>query len=422
MPGFLKDIFSKDHKRVYGIREFLKYIGPGLLVTVGFIDPGNWASNIAAGADFGYSLLWIITLSTIMLIVLQHNVAHLGIATGLCLSEATTKYTKRWVSKTVLSSAVMVAVSTALAEILGGAIALQMLFHIPLKVGAIIITVVVIYMMFSNSYRRIEKWIIGFVSIIGASFIYELTLVDIPWGEAARSWIQPSFPEGSMLIIMSVLGAVVMPHNLFLHSEVIQSRQWNLEDEKVIKKQLDYEFGDTLFSMIIGWAINSAMILVAASVFFSNNTKVTELQQAEELMRPMLGNAAAIVFAIALLFAGLASSVTAGIAGGSIFAGIYGEPFNLKDNHTKLGVAITFLFALMIIFFIGNPFKGLIISQMMLSVQLPFTIFTQIYLTSSKRVMGKYVNTMRTKIILTLIGIVVTLLNIALLFSVFFYF
>lgn len=422
MAGFIKDIFRKDHKHVFGIREFLKYIGPGLLVTVGFIDPGNWASNIAAGSYFGYSLLWIITLSTIMLIILQHNVAHLGIATGLCLSEATTRYTKKWVSKPVLGSAVMVSISTALAEILGGAIALQMLFNIPLKLGAIMVTLLVTYLLFSNSYKRIEKWIIGFVSIIGISFIYELTLIDIPWSQAVQSWIQPSFPEGSMLIIMSVLGAVVMPHNLFLHSEVIQSRQWNLEDEKIIKKQLDYEFGDTLFSMIIGWAINSAMILVAASVFFSNNMRVTELQQAKEMMHPLLGNAAAIVFAIALLFAGVASGITAGIAGGSIFSGLYGEPFNLKDNHTKLGIGITFVFALLIIFFISDPFKGLIISQMILSIQLPFTIFTQIYLTSSKKVMGKYVNTGRTKIVLLLIASIVTVLNIGLLYSIFVHF
>ena len=213
-----------------------------------------------------------------------------------------------------------------------------------------------------------------------------------------------------------------MPHNLFLHSEVIQSRQWNLEDEKVIKKQLDYEFGDTLLSMIIGWAINSAMILIAASVFFGNHIKVTELQQAKEMMQPLLGDAAAIVFAIALLFAGVASSITAGIAGGSIFSGLFGEPFNLKDNHTKLGIGITFVFALLIIFLISNPFKGLIISQMILSIQLPFTIFTQIYLTSSKRVMGKYVNTIRTKIVLLLIASVVTILNIGLLYSVFVYF
>jgi len=419
MANFFKDILRKDHKPIFGAREILKYIGPGLLVTVGFIDPGNWASNIAAGADFGYTLLWVITLSTIMLIILQHNVAHLGIATGLCLSEAATIYTKKWISKPILSTAVMASISTALAEILGGAIALNMLFHIPIKVGAVMVTVLVTILLYSNSYKRMEKWIIGFVSIIGLSFIYELTLIDIPWGEAATSWIQPSFPQGSILIIMSVLGAVVMPHNLFLHSEIIQSRQWNLEDDKIIKKQLDYEFADTIISMIIGWAINSAMILIAAATFFSNKVHVTELQQAEEMMRPMLGNAAAVVFAIALLLAGIASSVTAGIAGGSIFAGLYSEPYNIQDNHTRLGVGITYLPALLLILFIGDPFKGLIFSQMILSIQLPFTIFLQIYLTSSKKVMGKYANTGRTTFILIFIATIVTALNLALMYSLF---
>jgi manganese transport protein len=420
MPGFFKDLLKTDHKPAHGLREILKYIGPGLFVTIGFIDPGNWASNIAAGSGFGYTLLWVITLSTIMLIILQHNAAHLGIATGLCLSEATTLHTKKWISKPVLSTAVMAAISTAMAEILGGAIALNMLFHIPVKLGALMVAILISYMLFSKSYKRIEKWIIGFVSIIGLSFIYELTLVDIPWREAATSWINPQIPHGSMLIIMSVLGAVVMPHNLFLHSEVIQSRQWNLENEKTIKKQLDYEFADTLFSMVIGWAINSAMILIAAATFFNHNVPVTELQQAEEMLHPLLGNSAALVFAIALLFAGIASCITAGIAGGSIFAGFYGEPYNMKDNHTRLGVIITFATALLLIFIIDNPFKGLIISQMVLCVQLPFTIFIQIYLTSSKKVMGKYVNTGRTKFILVLIGTIVVSLNLGLLYYLLF--
>jgi manganese transport protein len=420
MIQFFKDILSKDHKPVFGAREILKYIGPGLLVAVGFIDPGNWATNLDAGSAFGYELLWVITLSTIMLIILQHNVAHLGIASGLCLSEAATIHMKKWISKPILSSAVMAAVSTALAEILGGAIALQMLFHIPIPIGAILVTAMVSFLLLSNSYKKIEKWIIGFVSLIGISFIYELTIVHVPWAEVTRDLVTPSFPAGSMLIIMSVLGAVVMPHNLFLHSEIIQSRQWHLENEKIIKKQLHYEFADTLFSMLIGWAINCAMIIVAAYVFHNNKIHVTELQQSEEMMRPLLGNTAAIVFALALLFAGIASSVTAGMAGGSIFAGLYGEPYNIKDNHTKLGIGITYFFAFLIILFIGDPFKGLIISQMVLSIQLPFTVFIQIYLTSSKKVMGKYVNTWRTTTMLIIIATIVIVLNYALLYDLFF--
>jgi len=390
--GFFRDLKRKDHKPSFGALDIFKYIGPGLLVTVGFIDPGNWAANIATGSEFGYTLLWVVSLSTIMLIVLQHNVAHLGIATGLCLSEAATIYLKPWISKSVLSFAVLASVSTSLAEILGGSIALNMLFDVPIKIGSILVTVFVIIMLFTNSYRKIEKWIIGFVSIIGLSFLYELFLVKVDWVLAGISWVKPSFPEGSILLIMSVLGAVVMPHNLFLHSEIIQSRQWNLQDEKIIKKQLRFEFADTLFSMIIGWAINSAMILLAAATFFTKSQKVDELQQAESLLEPLLGSNASVVFAVALLFAGVASSITSGMAGGSIVSGMYKEPYDVKDNHSRIGVVISLVAALILIFFISNPFKGLILSQVFLSVQLPFTVAMQIYLTSSKKVMGKYAN------------------------------
>lgn len=187
----------------------------------------------------------------------------------------------------------------------------------------------------------------------------------------------------------------------------------------VIKKQLKYEFLDTLQSMIIGWAINSAMILMAAATFFENKIEVSELAQAEVMLKPLLGNAAALIFAIALLFAGIASSITAGMAGGSIFAGIFGKPYDINEKHTKIGILITMVVGGIIIFFISNPFEGLIYSQMLLSVQLPFTIFTQIYLTSSKKVMGKYANSKLDKIMLWVIGIVVAVLNIALLASYF---
>jgi manganese transport protein len=355
-----------------------------------------------------------------MLIVLQHNVAHLGIATGLCLSEAASIYIKSPFSKFILGSAVMASVSTSLAEILGGSIALNMLFAVPVKIGALLVTVFVIIMLFTNSYSKIEKWIIAFVSIIGLSFLYELFLVDVDWVTAGISWVKPSIPEGSMLLLMSVLGAVVMPHNLFLHSEIIQSRQWNLQDEKIIRKQLKFEFADTLFSMIVGWAINSAMIIMAAAIFFTHKIKVDELQQAESLLRPLLGTNASVVFAVALLFSGVASTITSALAGGSIFSGIYKEPYNIKDSHTRTGIFVSLLGALIIIFFIGDPFKGLILSQVFLSIQLPFTVAIQLYLTSSKRVMGKYVNSSFLIVLLLLIVSVVVFLNLKLVLSIIF--
>lgn len=417
MFKILRNIDKKGYKPQHGALDIFKYIGPGLLVTVGFIDPGNWASNLAAGADYGYALLWMVSLSTIMLIFLQHNVAHLGIATGLCLSEATMIYIKPAYSKLILSSAMLASISTSLAEILGGAIALNMLFDLPIRAGALLVTIFVIIMLYTNAYRMIEKWIIAFVSVIGLSFFYELSLVDIDWNSAMAGWVTPSFPEGSMIVIMSVLGAVVMPHNLFLHSEIIQSRQWNLKDDKIIRKQLKYEFLDTFISMIIGWAINSAMILLAAATFFKTKTPVTELEQANHLLAPLLGDHAAVVFAVALLFAGLASTITSGMAAGSIFAGMFKEPYDIKDNHSRLGVAISLLLALAIIYFISNPFQGLIISQMILSIQLPFTIFSQVYLTSSSKVMGKYKNSPLSKYTLYAMGGIITILNIALFIS-----
>ena len=419
MFKFLRNIDRKGYKARYGGLEIFKFIGPGLLVTVGFIDPGNWASNLAAGADFGYTLLWMVTLSTLMLILLQHNVAHLGIATGLCLSEAAAIHIKRRYSRLILSSAMLASVSTSLAEILGGAIALHMLFHIPLRAGALLVTIFVIILLYTNSYKMIEKWIIAFVSVIGLSFLYELSLVNIDWDSAVKSWVVPAFPSGSMVIIMSVLGAVVMPHNLFLHSEIIQSRQWNLRDEKIIKKQLKYEYLDTIISMLIGWAINSAMIILAAATFFKTNNRVTELEQANSLLTPLLGNHAAFVFAVALFFSGIASTVTSGMAAGTIFAGMFKEPYDIKDNHSRLGVMISLVLALCIIFLISNPFNGLIISQMCLSIQLPFTIFLQVYLTSSQKVMGVHKNSYFSKILLYGIGGIVALLNIVLFISMF---
>lgn len=417
MQNIFKDLRRRDHKRYLGGLDVFKYIGPGLLVTVGFIDPGNWASNFAAGSEFGYSLLWVVTLSTIMLIVLQHNVAHLGIVTGLCLSEAATKYAPKWLSRPILGTAVLASISTSLAEILGGAIALQMLLDIPIIWGAVLTTVFVLIMLFTNSYKKIERAIIAFVSVIGLSFIYELFLVQIDWPMAAKGWITPAIPQGSLLIIMSVLGAVVMPHNLFLHSEVIQSHEYNKQDDASIKKVLKYELFDTLFSMFVGWAINSAMILLAAATFFRSGIQVEELEQAQSLLEPLLGSNAAIVFALALLMAGISSTITSGMAAGSIFAGIFGESYHIKDSHSQVGVVLSLGIALLLICFIDNPFKGLIISQMILSVQLPFTVFLQVGLTSSRKVMGDYVNSRWSTFVLYAIAVIVSVLNIMLLFS-----
>ncbi|MDA8239530.1 MAG: Nramp family divalent metal transporter [Nitrospiraceae bacterium] len=405
---------TDKHAPKFGGLDILKFVGPGFLVTVGFIDPGNWASNVAAGSQYGYSLLWVVTLSTLMLIVLQHNAAHLGIVTGLCLAESSTKFLGRRTGRLFLGSAMAAAAATAMAEVLGAAIGLNMLFGLPLKAGATVTAVSAGYLLFSNGYRRLEKWIIVFVSVIGFSFLFELSLVHIGWNAALKGWSVPSVPTGSLPIVMSVLGAVVMPHNLFLHSEIIQSRQWNRKGEEIIGMQLKYEFADTLLAMIVGWAINSALIIIAATIFYSRGMVVTDLAQADITLKPLLGDAAHIIFAVALVLAGFSSSVTAAMAGGSIFAGIFGEPFDISDNHSRAGAAITFSGAVLIVLFLRDAFSGLIWSQTVLAVQLPWTIFSQISLTSSEKVMGKHVNSPTDNVLLWSTAAIVSFLNIML--------
>lgn len=413
----MKTIFSKTKRLFSGTNHLLRYIGPGLLVTVGFIDPGNWAANLAAGSSYGYSLLWVVTLSTMMLIVLQHNSAHLGIVTGMCHAEAAEKYIHPWISRPLLVSAILAAISTALAEILGGAIALNMLFHLPLRIGAVLTTGLVFFLLYGSSYNKLEKIIIGFVSLIGLSFLAELIIVKWNFVAAASGAFVPSAPLGAMPLIMSVLGAVVMPHNLFLHSEVIQSRQWRQEGEPSVARHLKFEVFDTFFSMVVGWAINSAMIILAAATFFQSGINVDSLDHAEAMLRPIAGPISSVIFALALLFSGIASSVTAGMAGGTIFTGMFGKSYDVKDRHTAIGIAVTLLGGLFAIFFIKSSFQALLLSQMFLAIQLPFTVCLQIYLTSSKKVMGKYANPKPELITLCFIAGIVIVLNVMLLIS-----
>lgn len=206
-----------------------------------------------------------------------------------------------------------------------------------------------------------------------------------------------------------------MPHNLFLHSEIVQSREIPQKGDDRVRHMLKYELFDTLFSMIIGWAINSAMILLAASTFFSQGQHVDELSQAQAMLQPLLGNNAANIFAIALLLAGISSTITSGMAAGSIFSGLFGESYNAKDAHSVVGILLSLGVALLVIFFIGDPFKGLLVSQMVLSVQLPFTVFLQVSLTSSVRVMGKYANRPWNTAFLYGLAALVTVLNVWLL-------
>ncbi len=415
MLEYLKERFGGEKTGGHGGLEILRHIGPGLLVTVGFIDPGNWATNMAAGSTYGYGLLWVVTLSTVMLIVLQHNAAHLGIVTGTCLAEATRRHLPGWASRLVLGSAWLACAATAVAEILGAAIALQMLFGLSLRVGCVIVAAASAAMLFTSSYKRIERWIIAFVSIVGCSFLAELALVDVDWGAAAVSWVSPQAPAGSAAIIASILGAVVMPHNLFLHSEVIQASHYEEQGEGVVEERLRNELLDTLLSMGIGWAINSAMIILAATTFFEQGVIVDDLAAAAATLSPILGPASSTIFAVALLFAGLSSCVCAGMAAGTVSAGMFGEEYDIHDRHSSIGVGLALLGACATCTVIPNAFQGLVMSQTLLSLQLPITVLVLIGLTSSRHVMGRHANSRPLKCALFAIAGVVCVLDLALL-------
>jgi manganese transport protein len=397
--------------------QFLQYLGPGFIVTVGFIDPGNFATNASGGASFGYQLLWVITLGTLMLILVQHMAAHVGIQTGLCLPDAVRTHFAPRATAVYGITAFVACIATALAEILGAAIGLQILFGVPLVLGAALSGALVAGLIWWQQYERLEHLIIGFVSVIGFCYLIEIIIVKPDWGQAAVGWVTPRLGSDSMVIAMAMLGAVVMPHNIYLHSEVIRSRDWSFADDKEREKLLRFEFVDTLLAMGTGWGINSAMILVAAAVFFRAGVQVDELPQVAETLKPLAGPLASLLFGIALLCSGISSSITAGMAGATVFTGYLGKNTDLKDPWFRLGVGLTLVPAIAVIALGFNPMKALILSQASLSVQLPFTIIPLFLLTRSAKVMGRFRNTWRENALLVITAAVLIGLNLLLLYQ-----
>ena len=404
---------------LHWMRQVFGYLGPGFFVTVGFIDPGNWATNIAAGSDFNYDLLWVVFLSTLILILWQHMSAHLGIIKEKCLAEAAHDHFRPWAATIYGSTAIAACVATALAEILGAALGLNLLFGIPVKLGAAFAAIFVGIMVWLHKYGSLEKLIVAFVSAIGLCYLVELYIVKPDWTQAAIHTFVPKLNSESIVIAMGVLGAVVMPHNMYLHSEVIQNRQWKGKTEADTRRLLRFEFVDTLVAMLAGMAINSAMVIVAASVFHRNGVRVNELTQAAATLQPLAGKLASVLFGVALLFAGVSSSITAGIAGGTTFSGYLGKETNLDSKWFRFGMIMTLVPACLIIMFIRDTFQALIISQVCLSIQLPFTMLPLFLLTSSKRYMGKFANGWFETSAMVVTGLLIVFLNILLIYRVF---
>lgn len=401
------------------LRQIVSYLGPGFFVTVGFIDPGNWATNIAAGSEFNYDLLWVVALSTFILILWQHMSAHLGIVTGKCLAEAIHEHVTRPAAWIYGTTAMAACVATALAEILGAALGLNILFGMSIRLGTFLSAVFVIAVVWFQRYDTLERLIVAFVSAIGLCYLVELYLVKPDWAQAALHTVVPKLNSDSIIVAMGVLGAVVMPHNMYLHSEVIQNRQWKGKSDQETRRLLRYEFADTLVAMLIGMAINSAMIIVTAAVFHLHQIPVSDIREASATLVPLAGKLAGLLFGVALLFSGVSSSMTAGMAGGVTFSGYLGRETALESKWFRTGMIVTIIPASFAVLLIRDTLQVLIISQVCLSVQLPFTMLPLFLLTRSRRVMGRFATGWLETAAMATTGTVILVLNALLIYRVF---
>ena len=373
----------------FSLKKLFSFLGPGFLITIGFIDPGNWATNIEGGSRFGYELLWVVTLGTLMLILIQHMAAKLGIATGKSLAVNIREFFPKPVAAFLGFSVIISCIATDVAELLGGGIGFSLLFGFPLWIGVILTLLIKAFLLVSQRYHRIEKIIVGFLGIITLCYIFELWIVNPDWSEIAPRLVIPTIGKNSIYIALAILGALVMPHNIFLHSNIIHSRKWGVSEEEK-KDLLRYEKIDTLFAMTLGWVVNTAMIIVAASVFFRNHIPVTTIEQASITLKPLAGQFAGILFAVALVFSGISSSITISMAEANIITGFLGKPEDPRSILYRSAVLITSIPALLIILFSVDSFRVLIFSQVILSIQLPFTLIPLLILSRSTPLMGSF--------------------------------
>jgi manganese transport protein len=405
-----------DGLRVYFTRDFLRYLGPGFIVTVGFIDPGNWATNVAGGSEFDYRLIWVITLATLMLILFQSMSARLGIVTGHSLAyNVRRRFSRRW--NVVLGGSVVLAcIATDIAELLGGALGFRLLFGTPIIVGGVITLILKVALILTGRYRHIERVVVLFIGIIAFCYIIELALVSPDWALAARFAFVPDLSAASMAVAVGMLGAVVMPHNIYLHSNVVLNREQPNDDEGR-RRLIKYEMGDTAIAMGLGWMVNSAMVIVAAAVFFRNGITVTSLEQASSTLEPLAGSAARLLFGIGLLLAGLGSSLTSAMAEVNVLTAFMGRPEDPRTKFYRISLFILALPALAVVATGLAPYKILIFSQVALSIQLPLTLFPLVLLVADRRVMGVFASGRVERVLAVVASVFVTVLNVVLLYT-----
>ena len=401
-----------------GLREILGALGPGFLISVGYMDPGNWGTNLAAGAGFGYALLWVILVSNIIAILLQISSAKLGIATGKDLAQLIREQFPRPVAVFLGITSAIAVMATDLAEVLGGALGFNILFGVPLLIGALLTVGVVIAVLWLSywGFRRVEQVIIGLVSVIGLVYVYETVLIHPNLGIILPYVFLPHLSSGSILVAVSILGATVMPHNVFLHSYLapqrLSSSHASMEERRNVLRLAKI---DTIAALNVAFFVNAAMLTVAGAVFFHRvDPNALNLQTAYVTLVPALGTFAAIAFGIGLLASGISSSTTGTLAGQVVLQGFLGR-------QVKMWVwrLLTMIPALVVIAFNISSVEVLVISQVLLSLQLPFTMAAVVMLTRRSDLMGSFVNTRLTNAVNILICLVVTLLNVILLYSLF---
>ena len=399
-------------------RKMLAYAGPGYLVSVGYMDPGNWATDLAGGAKFGYALLSVILLSNLMAILLQSLCVRLGVATGRDLAQACRDYFSPRVSF-VLWILCEIAISACdLAELVGSAIGLQLLFGIPLVWGVCLTALDVIMVLFlqGKGFRYIEALVITIIAIIGACFIAEMIFAKPDAGGVLLGYV-PKLEilqnQGMLYIAVGILGATVMPHNLYLHSSIVQTRAWQETSEK---KWEAIKFGtiDSTVALSIALFINSAILILSAATFhFSGYQEVAEIQDAYKLLSPVLGvGSASAIFAFALLASGQNSTLTATLAGQIVMEGFLNfrmRPW-LRRLLTRL-IAIVPALVVIILFGEGSTTNLLIFSQVILSLQLSFAVIPLVMFTSNRRLMGEFVNPFWLKAVAWLVASIIVGLN-----------
>jgi manganese transport protein len=407
-------------------RKLLAFSGPGYLVAVGYMDPGNWATDLAGGSAYGYTLLSVILISSLMAILLQTLAARLGIVTGRDLAQACRDQYSRPVSIGLWVLCEIAICACDLAEVIGSAVALNLLFKIPIIIGVILtaLDVLVVMLLQKRGFRNLEALVIALIALIGVSFLLELIFSQPDYAEVFKGLVPTSqivTDPGMLFIAIGILGATVMPHNLYLHSSIIQTRKYEQNAEGK-REAIRFAALDTTTALTLAFFINAAILIVSAATFYTRGQHdVAEIQDAYKLLSPTLGvGVASTIFALALLASGQNSTLTGTLAGQIVMEGFLNirlRPW-LRRLITRL-LAIVPAVIVTALYGSSGVAKLLIISQVVLSVQLSFAVVPLVRFTSDKKRMGEFSNPVWLKILAGLTAIAIAVLNTVLLYYLF---